>query len=152
MLLKGQQHADVQTKCTLIKKSCKKKFLQWQVKTAIRKRSNWGHFLKRLEQMYPEYETDLSVRAEIEEFPALPEFPTAVRVSEFAAQLEELMGRMNPTSSAPTEAHLWLVKKIPPKTWENCRETCERRSRTHTYDHLVDLLIELAMERENDSL
>ena len=36
LLLTGQQHADVRTKCTLIKKSCKKNFLQRQVKTAIR--------------------------------------------------------------------------------------------------------------------
>ena len=27
----------------------------------------------------------------------------------------------------------------------------ERKSRTHSYDELVDLLIELALERENDS-
>ena len=39
-LLTGPQHADVRTKCTLIRKSCKKKFLQRQVKTAIRKSSN----------------------------------------------------------------------------------------------------------------
>ena len=59
---------------------------------AIRKSSNWGNFLKRLEQVYPVYETDLSVRTEIEELPPLPEFPTAARISEFVAQLEELMG------------------------------------------------------------
>ena len=40
LLLTGQQHTDVKTKCTLIKKSCKKKFLEGQVKTAIRKSSN----------------------------------------------------------------------------------------------------------------
>ena len=51
LLLTGQQHADVRTKCTLIKKSCKTKFIQRQVKTAIRKSSNRGDFLKRLEQM-----------------------------------------------------------------------------------------------------
>ena len=51
LLLTGQQHADVRTKCTLIKKSCKKKFLQRQVKTAIRKSPSWGDFLKGLEQM-----------------------------------------------------------------------------------------------------
>ena len=71
LLLTGQQHADIKTKCTLIKKSCKKKFLQRQVKTAIRKSSNWGDFLKRLEQMYLVYETDVSVRTEIEELPSL---------------------------------------------------------------------------------
>ena len=151
LLLTGQQHADVRTKCTLIKKSCKKKFLQRQVKIAIRKSSNWGDFLKRLEQMYPVYETDLGVRTEIEKLPPLPEFPTAARISEFVAQLEELMGRMNPSSYGPTEPHLWLVGKIPTKTWDNCREMSERKARTHSYDDLVDLLIELAMERENDS-
>ena len=134
-----------------MKKSCKKTFLQRQVKTAIRKSSSWGDFLKRLEQMYPVYETDLSVRSEIEELPPLPELPTAARTSEFVAQLEKLMGRMNPSSYEPTEPHLWLVGKISPRTWENCKETSERKSRTHSCDELVDLLIELAMKRENDS-
>ena len=148
LLLTGHQHADVRTKCTLIKKSCKKKFLQRQVKTAIRKSSNRGDFLKRLEKMYPVYKTDLTVRTEIEKLPPLPEFPTAARISEFVAQLEELMGRMNPSSYGPTEPHLWLVGKIPTRTWENCRETSDRKSRTRSYDDLVDLLIELGMERE----
>ena len=40
LLLRSQQHVDVRTKCTLIKKSCKKKFLQRQVKTAIKKSSS----------------------------------------------------------------------------------------------------------------
>ena len=150
MLLTGQQHADVRTKCTLIKTSGKKKFLQRQVKTASRKGSNWGDFLKRLDQMYPVYKTDLSVRTEIEELPPLPEFPTAARIPEFVAQLEERMARMNPSSYGPTEPHLWLVGKIPSRTWENCRRKCERKSRMHSYDDLVDLLIELAMGREND--
>ena len=121
LLLTRQQHADVRTKCTLIRKSCKKKLSQQQVKTAIRKSSSWGDFLTRLDQMYPVYETDLSVRTEIEELPPLPEFPTAARISGFVAKLEELMGRMNTSSYGPTEPHLWLVGKIPPRTWENCR-------------------------------
>ena len=61
------------------------------------------------------------------------------------------MGRMNPTSFGPTEPHLWRVGKIPSKTWGNCRETSERKSRTHSYDDPVDLLMEWAMERDNDS-
>ena len=69
--------------------------------------------------MHPVYETDLSVRSEIEELHSLPEFPTAARISELVAQLAELMGRMNPTSYGPTEPHLWLVGKIPPKTWDD---------------------------------
>ena len=97
--------------------------------------------------MYPVYKTDLSVRTEIEELPPLPDFPTAAGISEFVAQLEELIGGMNPSSYGPTEPHLWLVGKIPTRTWEKCRETSERKSQTHSYDDLVDLLIELAMKR-----
>ena len=69
LLLIRQHHADVKTKGTLIKKSCKKKFVQRQVTTTIGKRSNWGIFLKILDHMYPLYETDLSVGTEIEELP-----------------------------------------------------------------------------------
>ena len=101
--------------------------------------------------MYPVYETDMSVRTEIEELPPLPEFHTAARISEFVAQLEDLMGRMNTSSYGPTEPHRWLVRKIPTRTWENCREMSERKSRTHSYGDPIDLLIKLAMERENDS-
>ena len=101
--------------------------------------------------MYRVYKTDLSVRTEIEELPPLPEFPTPARISGLVAQLKELMGRMNPASFGPTQPHLWLVRRVPTRTWEKCRETSERKSRTHSYDDLVDLLIVLAMERENDS-
>ena len=146
-----QQHAHFRTKCTRVKKLCKEKFLQRQVKTTIRKSSNWGDFLKRLQQMQPVYETDLSVRTEIEELHSLHEFRTAARISELVAQLEKLMGRMNPTSYGPTEPHLCLVGKIPPKIWDDCRETSERKALTHPCDDLVDLQIELAMQRENDS-
>ena len=69
-----------------LQKLCKKKFLQRQVKTAIRKSSGWGDFLKLLEQMYPVYKTDLSVRTEIEELPPLTEFSTAAGIFEFVAQ------------------------------------------------------------------
>ena len=151
LLLTGQQHADFRTKCTLIKKPCKKKFLQRQVKTAIRKTFNRGDFLKRLEEIYPVYETNRGVRTEIAELPSLLEFLTAARISESVAQLEELMGRMNPTSYGPTEPHPWLVGKIPLNTSENCRETSQRKARTRSYDDVIDLLMELAIEWDNDS-
>ena len=61
------------------------------------------------------------------------------------------MGRMNPSSYGPTEPHLWRVGQIPTRTWDNCRETSEKKARTHSYDDLVDLLIVLAIEGENDS-
>ena len=43
------------------------------------------------------------------------------------------------------------MSKIPSRTRDNCRTTSERKSRIHTYKDLVILLIELGLERENDS-
>ena len=81
----------------------------------------------------------------------LPEFPPAACISEYVCDLEYVFSTMNVGSYGPSEPHLWLVGKIPPHTWQDCRSTSERKQRTHTYDDLVDLLIELALERENDS-
>ena len=81
----------------------------------------------------------------------LPEFPSAARVSEYVCDLEYLFSRMSVGSHGPTEPHVWLVSKIPTRTCNDCRATSEEKSRTHTYDDLVELLMELALERENDS-
>ena len=80
----------------------------------------------------------------------LPDVPSATRVCEYVCDLEYLFSRMNAGSFGATECHLWLMSKIPPRTWDDCRTTSERKSRTHTYDDLVDLLIKLDLEREND--
>ena len=81
----------------------------------------------------------------------LAEFPSAARVSEYVCDLQYLISRMNMGSYGSTEPHLWLVSKISTLTWDHCRTTSERKSRTHTYDDLVDLLIELPLAGEDDS-
>ena len=81
----------------------------------------------------------------------LPELLSAARISEYVCDLGYLISRMNVGPYGRTEPHLSPFGKIPADTLEDCRSTSERKWRTHTYDDLVDLLIELAPERENDS-
>ena len=95
LLLTSQSHLVVATKCSLLKRSCKKKVLQIQVKQIVKTCSTWAEVLQRLEKTFPVYETDLSVRTQIEEVPMLPEFPSAVRVSEYVCDLEYVFSRMN---------------------------------------------------------
>ena len=45
LLLTGQSHVDVVTKCSLLKRSCKKKFLQKQVKQIVKTCSTWAEVL-----------------------------------------------------------------------------------------------------------
>ena len=94
LLLTGQSHVDVATKCSLLKRSCKKKFLQKQVKQIVKTCSTWAEVLQRLEKTFPVYETDLSVRTQIEELPMLPECPSAARVSEYLCDLKYLFSQM----------------------------------------------------------
>ena len=87
LLLTRQSHVDMATKCSLLIRSCKKKLLQNQVKQIVKPWSTWAEVLQRLEKTFPDYETDLSVRTEIEELPMLPEVPSAARVSEYVCDL-----------------------------------------------------------------
>ena len=121
------------------------------MKQIVKTCSTSAGVLQRLEKTFPVYETDLSVRTQIVELPMLPEFSSAARVSEYVCDLEYLFSRMNQGSYGPTEPRLWLVSKITTFTWDNCCTSSEGKSRTNTCDDLVNLLIELATERENDS-
>ena len=132
LLLTGQSHVDVATKCSLLKRSCQKKFLQKQLKQIVKTCSTWAEVLQRLEKTFPVYETDLSVRTQIEELPMLPEFPSAAQISEYVCDLEYLFSSMSVGSYRATEPHLWLMSKIPQRTWDDCRSTSERKSRTHS--------------------
>ena len=88
--------------------------------------------VQELEKPFRVYETDLSVRTQIDVLPMLPELPPAARVSEYLCNLESLFSRMNVGSyGAPPEPHLWLMSKIPSRTWDDCRAISERRIRTH---------------------
>ena len=42
LLLTGQSHVDVATKCSLLKRSCKKKILEKQVKRIVKTCSTWA--------------------------------------------------------------------------------------------------------------
>ena len=130
LLLTDQSHVDVTTKGSLTKHSCKKKLLQKQVKQIVETCSAWAEVLQRPEKTFPVYETDLSVRPQIEELPMLPEFPSAACISEYVCELEYVFSRMNVGSYGPKKPHLWLVGKIPFCTWDDCRSISERKRRT----------------------
>ena len=84
LLLIGQQHASVKTNGTIVKKSCKRKFSQRQVNTAMRRSSSWGDFFERLEQKYPVYEPALSVCTEMEQLSSFLEFPSTACLSGYS--------------------------------------------------------------------
>ena len=78
----GQTHASGRVKCDLLLQCCKTKYLEKQVKRVVTKSATFADVLVALERQYPTYETNHSIRAEIQNLAVLPNNPKPARVSE----------------------------------------------------------------------
>ena len=94
----GQTHASGRVRCDLLLQCCKTRYLDKQVKQIVTKSATFADVLVALERQYPTYETDLSIRAEIQNLAVLPNNPKPGRVSELLAGLHYWAGRLTPRS------------------------------------------------------
>ena len=148
--LTGQTHASGRVKCDLLLQCCKTKYLEKQVRHIVTSSATFADVLVALERQYPTYETDLSIKAEIQKLPVLPNNPKPGRVSELLADLDHLAGRLTPGSYSSDGLLFWLVAKLPRELWDECRSTAERKARSLRYKDLCVLLLQLALEKESD--
>ena len=146
----GQTRASGRLKCDLLVQCCKTKYLEKQVKQTVTKSATFADMLVALERQYPSYETELSIRAEIQNLAVLPNNPEPARISELLADLDHWVGRLMPGSYGSDELLFWLVAKLPREVWDECRATAESKVRALTYEGLSVLLLELALEKESD--
>ena len=148
--LTGQTHTSGRVKCDLLLQCCKTKYLEKQVRQIVTNSATFADVLVALERQYPTYETDLSIRAEIQNLPVLPNNPRPGSVSELLADLDHCAGRLTPGSYSSDDLLFWLVAKLPRELWDQCRSTAERKARSLRYEDLCLLLLELALEKESD--
>ena len=148
--LNGQTHASGRVKCDLLLQCCKTKYLEKQVRQIVTNSATFADVLVALERQYPTYETALSIRAEIQNLPVLPNNSKPGRVSELLADLDHWAGRLTPGSYSSDNLLFWLVAKLPRELWDECRSTAERKARSLRYKDLCVLLLELALEKESD--
>ena len=132
--LTGQTHASGRVKCDLLLQCCKTKYLEKQVRQIVTNSATFADVLVALERQYPTYETDLSIRAEIQNLPVLPNNPKPGRVSELLADLDHWAGRLTPGSYSSDDLLFWLVAKLPRELWDECRLTAERKARSLRYE------------------
>ena len=74
--------------------------------------ATFADVLVALERQYPTYESDLSIRAEIQNLAVLPNNPKPGRVSELVADLDHWAGRSTPGSYSSDDMLFWLVAKL----------------------------------------
>ena len=111
--LTGQTQASGQVKCDLLLQCCKTKYLEKQVRQIVTNSATFADVLVALERQYPTYETDLSIRAEIQNLPVLPNNPKPGRVSELLADLDHWAGQLTPGSYSSDDLLFWLVARLP---------------------------------------
>ena len=145
--LTGQTHTSGRVKCDLLRQCCKTKYPEKQVRQIV---TISATFADVLERQYPTFETDPSIRAEIQNLPVLPNNPKPGRVSELLADLAHWAGRLTPGSYSSDDLLFCLVAKLPRELWDECRLTAERKARSLCYEDLCVLLLELALEKESD--
>ena len=148
--LTGQTRASGRVKCDLLLQCCKTKYLEKQVKQIVTKSATFADVWVALERQYPTYETDLSIRAEIQNLAVLPNNPKPGRVSELLADLDHWTGQLTPGSYSSNDLPFWLVAKLPRDLWDECCSTAEHKARALHYEDLCVLLLELALEKESD--
>ena len=137
-------------KCDLLLQCCKTKYLEKQVKQIVTKSAIFADMLVAFGRQYPSYETNHSIRAEIQNLAMLPNNPKAARISERLAGLDHWVSRLTPGSYGSNELLFWLVAKLPEEVWDECRATAERKAIALTYEDLSMLHLELALEKESD--
>ena len=103
----GQTHATGRVKCDLLLQCYKIKYLEKQVKQIVTKSATFADVSVALKRQYPTYETDLSIRAEIQNLAVLPNNPKAARISELLADLDHWVGRLTPGSCCSDELLFW---------------------------------------------
>ena len=148
--LTGQTHASGRVKCDLLLQCCKTKYLEKKVRQIVTNSATFADVLVALERQYPTYETDLSIRAEIQNLPVLPNNPKPGRVSELLADFDHRAGRLTPGSHSSDDLLFWMCAKLPRELWDECRLTAERKARSLCYEDLCVLLLEMALEKESD--
>ena len=149
-MMTGQTRASWRVKCDLVLQCCKTKYLEKQVKQIVTKSATFADVLVALERQYPTYETDLSVRAEIQNLAVLPNNPKPAGISELLADLDHLVGRLTPGSYGSKDLLFRLVANLPRELSDECRATAERKARALNYEDLSVLLLEPALEKESD--
>ena len=148
--LTGQTHASGRVKCNMFLQCCKTKYLEKQVRQIVTNSATFADVLVALGRQYPTYETDLSIRAEIQNLAVLPNHPEPGSVSELLPDLDHWAGRLTPGSYSSDDLLFWLVAKLSRELWDECRSTAERKARSLRHEDLCVLLLELALEKESD--
>ena len=144
LVLTGKARAKDRVKANLIVQGIKDPELQERVSKLLKTATTFEDFLKKLQDVYPTLEPDLSILGEISKVSHLPYDPKPEQVINFLETLERLFDKLNPGVMTAERKLMELSSKINDKLFVEWTKDDNVFARLHSYDSLKDLMKERA--------
>ena len=147
----GQEDLNKRAKADLVINGCDNKDVKEVVSGALKKSDSWVRFLITLEKALPylRYRPEAYSRDRV--YPSVEGKPYNRGHSPIRPKVYYAYGPIGYVLLRRLQSHLHLLPRVPPTTMDEIRATPERLSRIHTFNSLVYLLYELALQRTSDA-
>ena len=148
---RGQEDLNERARSDLVINGCDNKDVKEVVSGALKNGNSLVRFLITLETLYLTYVSNLELIQEMERIPRLKEYPTTADIAQYVQKFTTLTDQLATSYYDDSKALLHLLPRILPNTMDEIRATRERLSRIHTFNSLVDLLYELALQGKSEA-
>ena len=140
LVLTGKDRAKDRVKANLIVQGIKDPELQEGVSKLLKTATSFEDFLKKLQDLYPTLETDLSILGEMSKVSHLPYDPKPKQVVKLLETLERLFDNLNPGVMTEERKLMELCSKVNDKLFVEWRKDNNLFARMHSYGSLKDLM------------
>ena len=144
LVLTGKTKAKDRVKANLIVQGIKDSELQERVFKLLKSATIFEDFLKKLQDLYPTLETDLSILGEISKVSHLPYDPKPEQVVKLFETLERLFDKLNPGVMTKERKLMEPASKVNDRLFFEWTKDDTLFARMHSYGSLKDLMKERA--------
>ena len=144
LVLTGKTKAKDRVKANLIVQGIEDSELQERVSKLLKSATSLEDFLKKLLDLYPTLETDLSILGEISKVSHLPYDPKQEQVVKLFETLERLFDKLNPGVMTEERKLMERSSKVNDKLFVEWTKNDKLFARMHSYGLLKDLMKERA--------
>ena len=144
LLLTGKHQCKDKVKAALLLEGIKKPNVKLRAENCLKKAKSLEDFFDRLQRLYQEIETDLSLRGELAKIGHLPADPKPAQIENLLNELDKAFEKFTPNALSDKEKLSDLASRVNDKTLMKWAEDPNPSPYLHDYDTLSILLRERA--------
>ena len=142
LLLTGKHQCKHKVKAALLIEGIKKPDVNFRAENCLKKAKPLEDFFDLLQRLYPEIETDLSLRGESAKIEHLPANPKPAQSQNLLNELDKVFEKCTPNALSNQQKLLQLASRVNNKTFMEWAEDPNLSPYLHDYDTLSVLLRE----------